>query len=433
MADGGYEKEVQVMKSKLLKQDIMKAIHDLSQFGQDECGGLTRLLYDEHWVAAQRHLKMSMEEAGLNVHFDAVGNLYGSAKGSRYQDQTILIGSHIDTVKNGGIYDGQYGIIAGLLATAHLKKHFGDPVRNIEVVSICEEEGSRFPYVFWGAKNVLGLGGKEEVLNIDDESGISFVKAMQGAGFDFCDEKTPPRTDIKAFLELHVEQGCVLEKQKKSLGIVEGIVGQRRFTVELTGESNHAGTTPMSYRKDAVHAAAEMISKILQRCREHGDPLVTTVGRIDVKPNVVNVVPGQVEFTIDTRHPDRKVLEDMTKDIREIISTVAVCFDVDYCLDMWMDENPVPMDNALTKIIETECIRNGVDYMKMYSGAGHDAQLMAQHVPTALIFVPSHRGISHSPHEHTDGEDLAMGVETLIATLYELAYKDEVKGIQVTA
>lgn len=421
------------MKSKLLKQDIMKAIHELSQFGQDECGGLTRLLYGEHWVGAQQHLKQKMEEAGLDVRFDAVGNLYGRAVGSACQDQTVLIGSHIDTVKNGGMYDGQYGIIAGLLATTYLLKHYGKPLRNIEVVSICEEEGSRFPYVFWGVKNLLRLAGKEEVLDIYDEAGVSFAEAMHGAGFDFCDEDQLPRTDIKAFLEVHVEQGCVLENQKKSLGIVEGIVGQRRFTVELTGEANHAGTTPMSYRKDTVHAATEMISKILNRCREYGEPLVTTVGKIDVRPNVVNVVPGQVEFTIDTRHPDKKVLEDMTQDIHEIISAVATDFHVDFCLDMWMDQNPVPMDASLTKLIEADCVRSGVDYLKMYSGAGHDAQLMAQHVPTALIFVPSHRGISHSPHEHTDGRDLAMGVQALIAVLYELAYQEEVKGIQVTA
>ncbi|SFI29531.1 allantoate deiminase [Tindallia magadiensis] len=413
------------MKSKMLKQDIMKAIHELSQFGQDECGGMTRLLYDEAWVKAQNHMKKMMEEGGLDTSYDAVGNLFGRLEGTAHKDQTILIGSHIDTVKNGGMYDGQFGIVAGLIAASYLKRNFGQPLRNIEIVSISEEEGSRFPLAFWGTKNLLGLVGREEVLNVYDENGVAFAEAMHQAGFDFRPEDEPLRQDILAFLEIHIEQGCVLEKERKPLGIVSNIVGQRRFSVELTGESNHAGTTPMGYRRDAVHAATEMISNILNRGQSYGDPLVVTVGKIDVKPNVVNVVPGQLEFSIDTRHPDKKMLEDFTKEIHQLVEETAEKHGLKFCLDMWMDTDPVPMDEGLTQIIEAECVLNGVDFLKMNSGAGHDAQLMANHVPTALIFVPSHRGISHSPHEHTDGRDLALGVHTLIKTLYQLAYKEE--------
>ncbi|WP_042356616.1 allantoate deiminase [Bacillus rubiinfantis] len=395
----------------------------LGEFGQDPTGGVSRTLYSKDWVNAQQALKGWIEAEGLESRFDEVGNLYGTLKGKNDQE-TILTGSHIDTVKNGGKYDGQFGIVAGILALSYLQQKFGQPLKNIEVVSMAEEEGSRFPYTFWGSKNIIGIAKREDVENISDFEGIPFVEAMKKSGFNFRDETKAPRKDIKAFVELHVEQGGVLETEKKSVGVVHSIVGQRRFTVEILGEANHAGTTPMGYRKDAVFAASEMIYQIIQRAKELGDPLVTTVGNIEAHPNIVNVVPGGATFTIDVRHTDKAVIQSFTEEIVEKIQSISKAHDVETTIDMWMDANPVPMDAGLVEILEKQCQEKGLNYKLMHSGAGHDSQIFASVVPTAMLFVPSRKGISHNPAEYTDPADLAEGIKALIGALYELAYKE---------
>ena len=311
------------------------------------------------------------------------------------------------------------------MAVKILKENYGQPLRNLEVVSLAEEEGSRFPYAFWGSKNLVGMAKRQDVEEIKDFNGVPFVEAMRNTGFQFRNEDQGVRKDLKAFVEIHVEQGAVLEAEGKSVGIVTAIVGQRRFTIDIIGEANHAGTTPMDYRKDTLHAASKMINIILDLAKKYGDPLVATVGKIQAKPNVVNVVPGQTMFTLDVRHTDIDILNKYTQEVTEKLNEIASEFRVKINIDMWMDANPVPMDENIVKIIQKQCDVNGLNYKMMHSGAGHDAQIMAQFVPTGLLFVPSHNGISHSPQEYTDPKDLAEGVQALANTLYELAYKDE--------
>ncbi|MGL4859688.1 MAG: hydantoinase/carbamoylase family amidase, partial [Enterobacteriaceae bacterium] len=212
-----------------------------SEIGADPAGGMTRLLYSPEWVNAQQTLKTVMEQNGLEAYFDEVGNLFGRLPGSKYPEQVVMSGSHIDTVVNGGNLDGQYGILAALIALEHLRKTYGAPLRTLEVVSFAEEEGSRFPYVFWGSKNMFALASKEEVLPLQDAKGIKFTDAMQKAGFRFRADNSAPRQDIHAFIELHIEQGKVLETLNKQLGVVTSIAGQKRYTITLKGEANHAG------------------------------------------------------------------------------------------------------------------------------------------------------------------------------------------------
>ena len=406
----------------VLAKETIEKLKWLSQFGKDPEGGVTRLLYSKEWVKAQHALKEWMENEGLEVRFDKIGNLFGTIKGKN-PNETVLTGSHVDSVKNGGIYDGPYGIVAGILALKHLKEKYGQPLRNIEVVSMAEEEGSRFPFAFWGSKNIVGLAKREDVENITDFEGIPFVEAMGEAGFGFRDESKEPRTDLKAFVEVHIEQGSVLETEKKSVGIVHSIVGQRRFTVEVKGEANHAGTTPMGYRKDAVYAASQMVFDIITMSRNVGDPLVTTVGKIEAQPNIVNVVPGKAIFTIDVRHTDKKAIISFTEQLTTRINEVSKEHGVEITIDMWMDADPVPMDATVVELIEKQCKENGLNYKLMHSGAGHDSQIFAPFVPTAMLFVPSLNGISHNPAEYTEPADLAEGVKGLIGALYELGYK----------
>lgn len=404
-------------------QETEKLLKWLGQYGKDPNGGVSRFLYKPEWVEAQKALEQYMQQAGLVVQYDDVGNLFGRLEGSTYQEETILTGSHVDTVKNGGLYDGQFGIIAGIIALEFLKKEFGQPLRNIEVVSMAEEEGSRFPYVYWGVKNILGIAKREDVEGMVDFDGIPFAEAMRKAGFHFRPEGSAVRNDIKAFLEVHVEQGGVLEAEKKSVGVVQHIVGQRRFTVELTGEANHAGTTPMGYRKDALKAASRIICTIMDLAEHYGDPLVATVGKLETTPNIVNVVPGKVLFTLDIRHTHKDVLvsfsDEVTAKMREIATDAGVGIDI----DMWMDAAPVPMDTDIVEVLRRQCEKNGLSYKMMHSGAGHDSQVMAPRVPTAMLFVPSRKGLSHSPLEYTDPRDLGEGVKALVGALYELAYK----------
>ena len=406
-----------------LAEEVVDKLEWLGGFGKDPAGGVSRFLYSKEWIDAQQALKHWMESEGLDVQFDQVGNLSGILKG-KDTNETILTGSHVDTVKNGGLYDGQYGIVAGILAIKYLKEHYGQPKRNLEIVSLAEEEGSRFPYCFWGSKNVVGMALRKDVEAIADFKGIPFVKAMKESGFDFRDESKVSRQDLKAFVEVHVEQGNVLENEKKSVGVVHSIVGQRRFTIEVTGEANHAGTTPMCYRRDAVYAASHMVYEIINLAEQQGDPLVATVGKIEVKPNIVNVVPGQAIFTLDVRHTDKSAIVHFTKLITEKIKEVSKEHEVETSIDMWLDADPVPMDAKIVEIIEKQCKENSLNYKLMHSGAGHDAQIFAQKVPTAMLFVPSRKGISHNPAEYTEPADLAEGVKALIGSLYELAYKE---------
>ncbi|GGJ96590.1 Zn-dependent hydrolase [Lentibacillus kapialis] len=396
----------------------------LGQIGSDAEGGVSRLLYSKEWIEAQESLKKLFEDEGLNVQFDEVGNLFGRLEGTTYPDETILTGSHVDTVTNGGLYDGQYGIIAGFLALRYLKEKYGAPLRNLEVVSMAEEEGSRFPYSFWGSKNITGQAKTEDVQGIKDFEGTSFDDAIHQAGFDYKQHPEHVRTDLKSFVEIHVEQGNVLEKEDIPVGIVQHIVGQRRYTITVNGEANHAGTTPMGYRADAMNAASRMICAINDMAIAEGDPLVATVGSIFLEPNTVNVVPGKATFTIDIRHTEKDALTNFTTDVEAKLQEIAEQIGVAVDIDLWMDADPVPMNQHIVDVMQKQCDENGAHYKLMHSGAGHDSQVIAPVIPTAMLFVPSHKGISHNPKEYTSPDHLAEGVQALISTLYELGYTE---------
>ncbi|WP_434351539.1 allantoate deiminase [Trichococcus flocculiformis] len=402
---------------------IQENVDLLSGIGSDPTGGMTRLLYSDSWLEAQNAVKNKLEEIGMETHFDEIGNLFGRMEGSKYPDETIMSGSHIDTVINGGNLDGQFGVIAAYVAMAYLKETYGQPLRSMEVISMAEEEGSRFPTVFWGSKNFVNEAKIEDVESISDFEGIKFVDAMRQAGFDFKKGEQKRREDIKAFVELHIEQGNVLENEELQIGVVNSIAGQRRYTVVLKGQANHAGTTPMGYRRDAVYAFSRICSESIEKARAVGDPLVLTFGKVEPKPNTVNVVPGEVLFTIDCRHTDSDVLIGFTQKLEQRINEIATEMDIEATIDLWMDEAPVPMDANIVAILEEAAEKANMKYRVMHSGAGHDSQIIAPHYPTAMIFVPSIGGISHNPAEATKLEDLVEGVKMMASALYELAYK----------
>ncbi|MBS4929901.1 MAG: allantoate deiminase [Clostridiales bacterium] len=406
----------------IMKEEIKDTLDWLSAFGINESGGITRLLYTKEWLAAQRGLKEKFEQLGMRAEFDEIGNLKGTLEGTEGTGETIGTGSHVDTVVNGGTLDGQLGIVGGYLAIADLLRTYGRPKKNLAVFSIAEEEGSRFPTVFWGSKNLFHIQNEEEVMEIEDSEGIRFVDAMHQCGFEFGKKKLSLMDDVKQFVELHIEQGNTLEMEGKAVGVIHSIVGQKRYNIHLKGEANHAGTTLMRYRHDVVQIYGKIVTESIAKAKEIGDPLVLTFGKVNVKPNTVNVVPGEAMFTMDCRHTDKQVLQSFTENVEEMMKQFASEDGVEIEIDCWMNEDPVPMADEMIELIENACKEQKLNYRILHSGAGHDSQIIAKYVPTGMIFVPSIKGISHNPAEKTKLEDLQQGIEALKNTLYKLAY-----------
>lgn len=402
-------------------QTIDDLLDWLSGISDAEGPGTTRLLYSPSWIKAQKALEEKFRELGMQVEYDAVGNLFATIEGTETPEEVIATGSHVDTVVKGGRLDGQLGIMAGYMAVKGLLEEHGKPKKSLQIISMAEEEGSRFPYVFWGSKNIFGLADKKDVENIKDAQGVGFVEAMREAGFDFSDGELT-HNKIAAFIEIHIEQGNFLENEKKQVGVVNAIVGQKRYDIVLKGQANHAGTTLMEYRKDTVECMARIVTQSIDKAKEKGNPLVLTFGRVEPKPNTVNVVPGETLFSMDCRHTDAEVLENFTKEIEEDMKAIAAKMGIEISIDNWMNEKPVPMDEKIVSTIESVCADNNLNYQVMHSGAGHDAQIFAPRVPTGMIFVPSIDGISHNPAEHTEAKDIVQGVQALAETLKRLAY-----------
>lgn len=413
------------MEASEIRMDVTKLLERLSRLGKDQEGGVTRLLYDSAWKKAQRFVASAMYVAGLEVTFDEVGNVYGKLAGTDEAAPSILTGSHIDTVRSGGHYDGALGIAAGIAALSDLKAKHGIPRRSLEVVSLCEEEGSRFPLAYWGSGNVTGSKDFEGALEARDSEGITLREAMFNAGFDPLLYRQSRRSDIGAFVELHIEQGEVLQRGRFDIGIVSAIFGQRRYFVEVQGRCGHAGTTPMNIREDALAASAEMMVWMRRAAMQTGNGLVATVGKVDVVPNVANVIPGEVRFTLDIRHSDEAALDGFCELTIKAFSLIAKEMNVLVALECWLSELPTLMNVELGEAISRVCDRKGFSKLPISSGAGHDAGLFASVCPTAMIFVPSKDGHSHSSEEYTSPAEVERGTEVLTELLHTLAYGEE--------
>ena len=401
---------------------VAALIEWLAHYGKTESDGVTRLLYSKTWTEAQYALKEKMASFGLHPYFDCVGNLFGRLPGTTSNSTTILTGSHIDTVVDGGKYDGAYGIIASLLAVENLQKTYGNPKKTIEVVSFCEEEGSRFPITFWGSRNISNQYSLEDVTNLLDSEGISFIEAMSSAGFSSERYTSPARKDIETFIEIHIEQGIVLERNKKTIGIVSHIVGQRRFNITIHGASNHAGTTPMKFRKDAIALTADFIHFTTNLASNDYTDLVATFGKLHAKPNVPNVIANEVQLSLDIRHYEQDALDQFCERIFTYLKDKAAYSEFKLSITQWMDVKPISMSPDINKSIEKITDSLNIPYQYIVSGAGHDSQVFGSLCPTALLFIPSVDGISHSPKEYTKTEDLEKGIEVLTELLYQLAY-----------
>ncbi len=381
--------------------------------------GMYRFMYDDAWQRARDTLLDWIRDAGLEARVDAVGNVFGRLPGSG--DGVVLTGSHVDTVPSGGKYDGALGVVGGLAALAALRAH-GTPTTTLEVVALCEEESSRFPANFRGTRAMLGLVGPDEPDRLRDRDGVRLAEAMRQAGLDPAAVADAERHDLRAFLELHIEQGRVLADEGVDVGLVEVIPGIAWETITVRGRQDHAGATPMDLRKDALQAAAQMAREITLAVEQEGRPAVATTGRWTVEPGQPSVVPGLARFSLDLRHPDLAVRDRLLEQVHRICADVAQRHGVEVDVVRDKDEEPATMDEGLLDVCRDAAERCGASWRRMPSGAGHDSQLMASRVPTAMVFVPSVEGRSHTPAEYTAPEDCVRGASVLATALHRLAY-----------
>lgn len=401
---------------------VADMIFTLGEFGAHSGTGVWRTAFSEEWVAAQDCIAGWSREAGLEVRFDAAGNLWARAEGTEGGD-AIVSGSHIDSQCPGGRYDGALGVLSALIAITALKDAFGPPRKPLELVSLCEEEGSRFPTAgFWGSRAIVGRVQPGDYDNTVDISGISIGTAMANAGFDPAQISQAVRDDIAAFIELHIEQGPFLEDADLPVAVVNAITHIRQTKVKLTGQSNHAGAFPMDIRCDPMAGFAEAVTTVIDHANALGRPAVTTVGKCSVDPGGSAIIPSSVTFTIDARHPDPKAALELYKTHDIMLSDIAARRGLSVETEILLDLPPCLSDPTFLKAMDQAAQAAGVATMHMASGAGHDAQQMAEICPVAMIFVRSEDGRSHTPEEFSTIEDIVAGIKVLAGTLYQLAY-----------
>jgi len=404
------------------KQWIMDAISNFAKIGMGQ-QGVTRLAFSEEERDAKEYAADLMRQAGLNVHVDAVGNVFGRLEGTDHRGKVVMTGSHVDTPPNGGKFDGVVGVVAGLAAIEELKSR-GPLTYPVELVVFSAEESSRFGYATLGSKVMTGRAKLAAWNRIKDESGISLVEAFRKLGYSFDDIRDSIRSseEIKAFVELHIEGGPYLERTKHNIGIVETIAAPTRLRIVVEGNAAHSGSTPMDERQDALVSAAMIVLAVQEIGMKHmHQGIVGTVGLFKVYPNAMNVVPGRVEMGVDIRGTDHASIVDTLQDIKDAISTIADGQETPVSIEVMVSEMPVEMDERIVSTIEGVCKRLHVSSMRMHSRAGHDAMNMAKMVPSGLIFIPCHEGISHNIEEYADVADIYNGAKVLAETLYELA------------
>lgn len=409
----------------LLPQELIGPLNErleaLSQIGRVPGVGLWRRPFTEAEAECMAVVSGWLEAAGLSARRDAAGNLIGRLEGTDPSLPVIAAGSHLDSVKNGGNYDGPLGTLAAAVAVEYLYRTYGRPKRTVEVVGFTGEEGSRFPGGFIGSLGVVGQLDAHELAKVD-EDGITVAEAMRLAGFDPARLPEAARRDWGAWLELHIEQGRVLESEGIEIGLVEAIVGMLQVRVRVSGRADHAGTTPMNLRQDAMRAAAEMILAATRLVEEAGPPAVVTTGEINLKPGATNIVAREVEFSFDFRDADPARRLTLADAIRSACEQIALARRVGLTWEVFHDAAPTLADGGLLALLADAASELGLSSRRMVSGAGHDSMVVAQICPMAMLFVPSKDGRSHTPEEYTSPEQCAMGAAVLAGALKRLAW-----------
>ncbi len=383
---------------------LLRDLKNLGQIGYEEGKGVFRMAYSTAFLEGRAFVKKRMEEAGLQTSIDAVGNLIGILPGSGKESRRIAIGSHIDTVPGGGIYDGALGVIAGIEIVRALQEEGYQNRHPIEIIAFNEEEGNVIGGTF-GSKAFAGAALEEAMMQPMREHKIT------KADFQSCKRNGKA---YEAYLEYHIEQGGILEKEEKQIGIVKGIFGILRYRAFVSGFANHAGSTPMHLRDDAMEKACRMICDLMDTVRKSSDTMVCTVGTIHLEPGAVNVIPGKVEFIIELRDRDMIQMRSLIEAFWRKWKTAGLT------LQEYITQPETRCDDRLYSLAKKLAEERQENYLSMYSGAGHDLINTSMLMPSMLVFVPSIGGISHRYEEYSKPEDINAGTEFMLSMLKKI-------------
>jgi N-carbamoyl-L-amino-acid hydrolase len=408
---------------------LLADLEALAAVGDTGDGGNCRLALTDEDAGGRELVVGWMRDLGLSVRVDRVGNVVGTRAGGDGADggdhgggdelAGVMTGSHIDTVRTGGRYDGTLGVLAGLEVVRALDDAGVSTRRPLSVAFFTDEEGSRFAPDMLGSLVYVGGLALEDALDTVAIDGAVLGDELERIGW--AGEAAVPGPSPHAYVELHIEQGPVLEERGVTIGAVTGVQGISWQELTLSGQANHAGTTPMRLRRDAGYAAGEVVALVRRLAAELGGHQVGTVGRLDLHPDLVNVVASRATLTVDLRNTDDAVLAEAEWRLRERVAAIAEAEGVDTAWRRLARFEPVAFDARIVDLVEATAAGRGHSVMRLPSGAGHDAQMLARVCPTGMVFVPSHDGISHNPDEFTEPEHLAAGVEVLADVLVTLA------------
>jgi N-carbamoyl-L-amino-acid hydrolase len=395
-----------------------QSMDELGRVGATVRGGLTRLALTDEDRQGRDLMVRWMRQAGLTVSVDQMGNIFGERAGEPGRPP-VMIGSHVDSVPTGGQYDGQLGVLCALEVIRTLNDHRVRTRHPVTLVIFTNEEGARFQPAMLASGVMAGKIPLEDAYNTRDKDGLRLVDELERIGY-LGSEPCVPRP-LRAYLELHIEQGPVLEEEGLSVGVVEGIVAIAWSRLTIHGVQDHAGPTPMRIRHDALVAAADVVTGVRAIPRELGGDMVTTVGNLTVAPNIVNAIPGRVSLSIDMRDPADGRLDHARTMLDRIVHDACQREGVTYELDHYWRVPYTPFDRDVVDAFERAARATGARYRRITSGAGHDAQYMAAIGPAGMVFVPSRNGRSHCEEEFTAIEDIEHGANTLLGAALDLA------------
>jgi len=406
---------------------LMRDLNTIGRIGIGNRGSVTRLVFSIKELRSRQALIHLMRQAGLKIHIDGIGNIFGRLEGRDGQAPAVLSGSHLDTVIHGGKYDGPVGVIGALEAIRTISENNIAIRSPLEVACFIGEESSRFGFSTLGSSLVAGVVNTKELANAVDAQGSKLADVMAGLGINrknLHGLARDPKT-LKAYLELHIEQGPILEAIGKRIGLVTSIAAPSRFKVIFSGQADHSGTTPMHLRKDALVAAALLIEFIEQTCRKFSSMakgrVVGTVGAMKIEPGVINAVPGRTELLVDIRAITAQAKDRVARTVKVEAQNIARKRKIGVELLTIREESPVALDLRLLRLMKQICDDKKIFYEIMPSGAGHDAMQMAKITRAGMIFIPSQRGISHNPLEWSDPDDIGLGTQLLMETMIRVA------------
>jgi len=402
-------------------ESLRNDIETLSAIGREEDHGIYRMALSEADLAGRTWFEKRVREAGLEFHRDEAANLFGRL-GPVGEKPSIMIGSHLDTVPGGGYLDGALGVLTGLACLRDIKAAGIEPAYPLEVAAFTDEEG-RFGGMF-GSQSLCGEMTPQRIREAVDLDGVRLEEAMAAIGLDAMDAlraRRGPET-LKGYVELHIEQGPVLDSMGLSAAVVSSITGLFKWSVTLEGRADHGGTTPIPMRRDAFNGLAEIANEIPRILEEHGgEHSVATIGKVDLYPGSANTVPGLVKFSLDVRDTDPEILADLANAFRRALSAIARRRQLMFSFQVLSEIEPAACDPEIMSVISKEAEAMGLPVHTMPSGAAHDAQTMSRITPVGMIFVPSKEGRSHSFAEWTHWDDIEVGANLTLRTLLRLA------------